>query len=280
MEVQLMLVLSLPLVVAGALAAPHHGSSRRVVQPGHDVTVIATDYKLSLPSTLTAGPTTFRLVNRGRELHQLYLVKLANGKKAADYVHALKPGTPPPSWATDVGGPNGVDPGATSLAATVPLTPGHYAALCIIPGPDGVPHIMKGMYTDLDVTTGARAASLPAKPDLTISLVDYGYGTSSPLTAGSHHIVVRNDGKQWHELEIARLMPGKTPADLASWAEKMSGPPPATFLGGVSPISPGKENELAITLTPGHYVMLCFLPDARDGKPHTAHGMVKDFVIH
>lgn len=243
------------------------------------VTVVATDYHLELPASLTAGPTTFQLVNHGRELHQLYLVRLANGKTAADFVKSLKPGGPPPSWATDVGGPNGVDPGATSPRATVQLTPGHYGALCIIPSPDGVPHIMKGMYTDVTVKPGARTASSSTTPEMTLSLVDYGYSFGTPLTAGTHRIHVRNQGKQSHELEIARLMPGKTPADLAAWAEKMDGPPPASFIGGISPLSPGQANDLQLTLTPGHYVMLCFLPDVKDGKPHTAHGMVHDFVV-
>jgi uncharacterized cupredoxin-like copper-binding protein len=138
---------------------------------------------------------------------------------------------------------------------------------------------MKGMYTDLTVIPGVRSASLPAKPDMTISLVDYGYGTSRPLVAGTHRVLVKNDGTQWHELEIARLHPGKTPADLAAWAEKMAGPPPASFMGGISPLSPGEHNELTLSLTPGHYVLLCFLPDVKDGRPHTAHGMVRDFVI-
>jgi uncharacterized cupredoxin-like copper-binding protein len=277
MELPSMFALSLSLAVALVSASPRHLAPRP--QPRNVVTVVATDFKLSLPRALTAGPTTFRLENRGRELHQLYLAKLAEGKTAADLVKAIKAGGPPPSWATDVGGPNGVDPGATSPTATVSLTPGHYAALCIIPSPDGVPHVMKGMYTDVTVTPGVRTASLPGKSDLTISLVDYGYGTSGALTAGSHRILVRNDGNQSHELEIARLLPGKTPADLAAWAENMSGPPPANFIGGISPIAPGKENELALTLTPGHYVMLCFLPDVKDGKPHTVHGMVRAFTI-
>ena len=88
--------------------------------PTHEVTVVATDFKLALPNSLTAGPTTFRLVNRGRELHQLYLVRLADGRTAADLVNAIKAGGPPPPWATDVGGPNAVDPGATSAAASTP----------------------------------------------------------------------------------------------------------------------------------------------------------------
>ena len=32
-------------------------------------------------------------------------------------------------------------------------------------------------------------------------------------------------------------------------------------------------------LTPGNYALLCFVPDAKDGKPHLEHGMVKQFKI-
>jgi uncharacterized cupredoxin-like copper-binding protein len=173
-----------------------------------------------------------------------------------------------------------VDPGATSLAATVPLAPGHYAALCIVPGPDGVPHIMKGMYKDLIVTATTQPASFARSgPRTTITLADYSFQTSARLTAGVHRVLVRNVGKQSHELELARLLPGKTPADLAAWADKMAGPPPAHFVGGVSLLAAGGENELTLDLAPGHYVMLCFVPDAKDGKPHVAHGMVRDFVV-
>jgi uncharacterized cupredoxin-like copper-binding protein len=271
------------LVCASLLLATALATSPKTARPrphADDVVkVVTTDFRFDMPPTLTAGPTTFQVVNRGKEVHQLYLARLAEGKRAADFVNALKAGGPPPSWATDVGGPNGVDPGTSSPLATVQLAPGHYAALCVIPSPDGVPHIMKGMFADVAVTPGIRTASSSAKPDLTISLVDYGYSFATPLTAGSHRIRVRNDGKQSHELEIARLLPGKTPADLAAWAEKMAGPPPAHFVGGISPIAPGQSNDLSLTLTPGHYVMLCFLPDAKDKKPHTAHGMVHDFVV-
>jgi uncharacterized cupredoxin-like copper-binding protein len=262
-----------------SLAMPT-GATPTGTAPSPTVTVIATDYAFQMPDTLPAGETTFRVENRGRELHHLYLARLGGGKRAADLVAAMKAGGPPPAWSTDVGGPNGADPGTTSLAATVPLTPGHYAALCIIPGPDGVPHVMKGMYKDLVVTPSTRPVSLTHdKTSATITLTDYAFQSTRPLTAGVHRVLVRNAGKQTHELELVRLLPGKTPADLAAWAEKMAGPPPAHFLGGVSPIGPGHDNELTLKLTPGHYVMLCFVPDAKDGKPHVAHGMVHDFVI-
>ena len=48
------------------------------------VYVTATDYRLALPDTLPAGATTFRVVNRGRELHHVLFVRLAGGHSAAD----------------------------------------------------------------------------------------------------------------------------------------------------------------------------------------------------
>jgi uncharacterized cupredoxin-like copper-binding protein len=251
------------------------------------VAVVATDYAFEMPDSLIAGETSFRLINRGRELHHLYLARLSAGRTAKEFVAALKKGGPPPNWAMDVGGPNGADPGTSSFVVTVPLTPGHYAALCIIPGRDGVPHAMKGMYKDVVVSAGMHAAALrrrsnseaAAAPSTTIGLADYAFDIEGPLTSGVHRVRVHNTAKQSHELELARLLPGKTPADLAAWAEKMAGPPPAHFLGGVSPLGPGRTNELTLDLTPGHYVMLCFVPDNKDGKPHVAHGMVHDFVI-
>lgn len=244
------------------------------------VTAVATDYQLQLPATLPAGPTWLRLTNKGKEPHQLYLVKLLDGKTPADLVAAFKAGGPPPAWAVDAGGANGVDPGHTSTTTVVDLEPGSYAALCVIPSPDGTPHVMKGMISAVHVSPvrRARTRAMP-HPDDRIRLVEYGFDAAHPLSAGRHVIDVRNDGKQSHELELARLQPGKTVADLEAWAQKMAGPPPASFLGGVSPIAPGRSNELVANLSPGHYALLCFIPDAKDGKPHFAHGMAEEITV-
>ncbi|HET8656276.1 MAG TPA: hypothetical protein VFL93_12220 [Longimicrobiaceae bacterium] len=247
--------------------------------PSHVVKVVATDYHLAMPASLPAGPTSFQVVNHGREPHQVYLVQLRDGRTMTDLVSALRAGGPPPAWAVDAGGPNAVDPGGTSTVTTVRLVPGTYAALCVIPSPDGTPHVMKGMINSFTVTPVSNAAAVEARPDRTVTMVDYGYDLSAPLTAGPHQIEVRNAGKQSHELVLARLAPGKTVKDLAAWVEKMDGPPPASFLGGVSPLAPGGRNLLSVSLTPGHYAFLCFLPDAKDGKPHIAHGMGQEFEV-
>lgn len=265
------------LLIAAAVApAP---VARRTAPPP-PVTVVATDYRLAIPDTLPAGATRFRLVDDGHEPHHFVLVRLGDGKTAADLAAAMRAPGPPPRWATFVGGPNAVAPGDTSLTTTVRLTPGRYAALCIIPSPDGVPHVAKGMISDVVVTRSSRSAPAAAHPAKTLTLFDYGFRSASPIRSTTHAVRVTNAGTQPHELVIARLADGKSAEDFARWAERMQGPPPGRFLGGVSPMAPGVSNDLALDLAPGRYALLCFVPDAKDGKPHVAHGMVREITVH
>ena len=48
------------------------------------VQVVASDFAFRMPDTLTAGPTTFTLANSGAELHHLQIIRLEQGKTAAD----------------------------------------------------------------------------------------------------------------------------------------------------------------------------------------------------
>jgi plastocyanin len=75
------------------------------------ITVTATDFAFEGPATIAAGPTTVRLVNTGKELHQVQLIKIEQGKTLGDVAQALKQGGPPPEWIKFVGGPNGIAPG-------------------------------------------------------------------------------------------------------------------------------------------------------------------------
>ncbi len=244
------------------------------------VTVVATEFHFTVPSTLPAGPTTLQLVNRGKQVHHLALIRLDGGKTLADLQAAMaKPG-PVPAWAVSVGGPNAVDPGGSSRASLT-LRPGRYVLACFVPDVDGKPHMMKGMLQEVTVTP-AKAKEAPAaepKPDLTVSLANYAFTTSAPLTAGEHVLRVRNTDTQWHEMVMFRLAPGKTAKDFLAWAESMKSPPPGAFEGGVSPLAPGLENEIPVNLHRGRYTLICFLEDAKDGKPHFAHGMVQEIQV-
>lgn len=276
------------LLAAGVLAGCK--PERSAAQPGSSaradaapaapavVTVTATDYKLAVPASIPAGVVTLQLVNHGKELHQAQLVRLADGKTMADLEAALKQAGPPPSWATFVGGPNAVVPGQES-ASTSELTPGSYVALCLIPGPDGVPHVMKGMAQPFQVTGSSGQAALPAAQD-TIRLVDYAFELSRPLTAGHHTILVVNGGPQTHELVLLRMTPGKTVKDFGAWVDAgMKGPPPAMPMGGVAALENGDQSVLSVDLPSGEYGLVCFVPDARDGKYHLLHGMGETFQV-
>jgi uncharacterized cupredoxin-like copper-binding protein len=44
-------------------------------------------------------------------------------------------------------------------------------------------------------------------------------------------------------------------------------------------IGPNQENWLTVDLEPGEYALYCFLPDAKDGKEHLQHGMLKQITV-
>jgi len=241
------------------------------------VDVIATEYAFQMPDSVPAGPTLFHLTDEGSQLHHVTLVKLEQGKTLADFT-ALPPG-PFPDWAVFVGGPNTPMPKGGQDEDVVDLTPGNYAVICVIPDADGKLHMMKGMVKALTVTPSTEAGKMPDS-DLTLTLSNYAFKFSAPPTAGSHAIRVVNDGNQLHEAEMFRLTPGKKGEDIATWVETgMQGPPPAAPVAGISPEAPGRDNTLLLDLSPGNYALLCFMPDAKDGKLHAAHGMIYDFKV-
>jgi len=243
------------------------------------VVVTAADYRFSAPSTVPAGLVSIDLVNHGKEMHQAQIVKLEDGKTIADLEKALSSQGPPPSWIKFVGGANGVAPGGEAHAASV-LTPGNYAFLCFIPSPDGKMHAAKGMVQPFTVAGGASAgASEAPHGDVTMKLTDYNFTLSKPLTPGKHTILVENAGPQPHEVVLLKLAPGKKAEDFGKWAETMKGPPPAQPLGGVTFLDKGAQGSFTADLTAGDYGLICFVPDAKDGKPHFVHGMIKTIKV-
>ena len=248
------------------------------------VTITTSEYAFGMPDTIPAGLTTFRLVNQGKELHHASLVRLRDGKTVADFQAALaaamKNHTPPPSWMTFAGGPNAVTLGDTGVA-TETLEPGSYVFVCWIPSLDGVPHVMKGMLHPLVVTAGAIPAAAAPAADVTIKLTDYDFVLSQPLTAGKHVVRVENTGAQAHEIVIAALAPGKTLKDFIAWEEGgEKGPlPTGQWLGGITTLDVGGHSQFTTTFAPGSYLLLCFWPDAKDGKPHLMHGMGKEITV-
>jgi len=243
------------------------------------VTITATDFTFDAPDTIAAGLTTIRLVNKGPGIHHAVLIRMDEGKTTDDVLAALKQQGPPPSWMHEVPGPNAPAPGKEANV-TVVLPAGNYTLLCFVDVPDKVPHVMKGMVRSLTVAPsyGAARAVLPAA-SITMTLKDYGFDLSKPLRAGHRVIRVTNTAQQPHEVELVRLAPGKKTQDVLAWLDKMDGPPPGEPLGGVVGVEPGASANMAVDLTPGTYSLICFLPDAKDGKPHFMHGMTREVAV-
>jgi hypothetical protein len=206
------------------------------------------------------------------------VVRIEEGRTFDSLVAALKKPGMPPRWAHPIGGPNGVSPSLES-DADITLTPGAYAILCFVPSPDGVPHLAKGMIRPLTVTPSNRQAS-ETSPDLTMDLVDYDFKLSAPITAGTRLIRVVNAAAQLHEVVVVRLDPGKTMKDMFAWEMSgRKGPAPGRYVGGMSPIAPGDTADFSMAFEPGSYALICFAPDAKDGKPHAMHGMLKTLTV-
>jgi hypothetical protein len=241
--------------------------------------VHAKDFAFDAPDTITAGWTTFHLVNDGPSLHHVQLVRLDSGKTVADFQAAMQTQGPPPRWAVEVGGPNAPNPGGGTVDATLNLTPGTYMVLCFVDIPDHVPHVMKGMARPLTVTANTATTGAEPTADVTVDLSDYAFTSAAPIAAGKHTLKIVNKGNQPHEIELVRLAPGKTMKDLLAWADKPNGPPPADALGGISAIGVGTTQYFVADFTPGNYGFICLVPDMKDGKPHFAHGMMKEFAV-
>jgi hypothetical protein len=243
------------------------------------LTVHARDFSYDALAQVPAGLTTIKLVNDGATIHHLDLIRLDSGKTIKDLEKALSLPAALPAWAEFRGGPNGVDP-AGSTTATVDLTPGNYAMICFVDVPGGVPHFAKGMIRPLTVTATAPGtpAGVTPTPDVTITLSDFAFDLSRPLTAGNRTFEVKNSATQPHEVELVRLAPGKTLKQLMAWLQKPVGPPPGSAIGGMAPFV-GSPTYFNADITPGNYALICFIPDAKDGRPHFMHGMMKTITV-
>lgn len=247
----------------------------RPVRSAPVVTITYTDYAFDAPASIPAGVTTFRAVNRGKEIHHAVLVRFTDGKGLKDLLAHLQQSKGQgafPAWAAMQGGT------VLDAEVTIDMKAGNYAWICIVPSADGTPHIAKGMMREFTVTPAASKSALP-KVDASITMQDYGWTFSAPLKAGKQTLKLTTAPGQPHELVMLKLVPGKTAKEAAIWAEKPEGPPPFTWAMGVSPMTAGTPNYWTVDLSAGTYALVCFIPDAKDGRPHLLHGMLQQIEV-
>nr|MBP8155100.1 hypothetical protein [Nitrospira sp.] len=96
-------------------------------------TFVAEDYAFTGPEQLESGWQRVRLINRGRDVHQVQFLALPPEKTLADVERALAARSPSlPNWLRRHGGVNSVAPG-DEASVGIQLDPGDYVLLCGIP---------------------------------------------------------------------------------------------------------------------------------------------------
>lgn len=240
--------------------------------------VEAFDYALRGPLTARAGFTRVRIVNHGKQPHHLELTKVPDTMSIATVQHIL---------ATEVanvkvkdwGGPQITLPGDSS-EAIVQLQGGRYTIECWVTAADGKPHVMKGMITMLDVKP-TRSGSVEPIADLVLNAKDYSLSFHTEPLRGHHLVRFDNAGPQEHDVEIVRLRVGENSEMIRKWALTglVGAPPVGQLVGGAVGVDRGNRVWFPLDLRPGRYAMFCFVPDAKDGKPHLLHGMVREFNV-
>ncbi|HVP70829.1 MAG TPA: hypothetical protein VMS45_05840, partial [Gemmatimonadaceae bacterium] len=130
-------------------------------------------------------------------------------------------------------------------ATTFELPPGRYAILDLIPGADGVPHVVKGMYREL-------------------------------IVVPSH---ARHDQLAIHPLHDVRHADGRSADDLLRWLSLPAGSPPGEMLGGVFGLKTGERAFVTLDLTPGRYALFCSLGGGPGVAPWYARGMLRELEV-
>lgn len=143
--------------------------------------------------------------------------------------------------------------------------------------------------------TGEIPADAPVPAaDITIEMSEFAFTFSSEPTAGTQVIELINVGEQPHFMGVGQLPDGTTSDDVMGLLESefgmAMGTPVATpddalsFEDVVEVFSTGDQSAgttawYVLTLEPGTFSAVCFIPDAETELPHAMLGMVEVFDI-
>ena len=169
---------------------------------------------------------------------------------------------------------------------TVDLEAGRdYALWCNFQDREDLPkHSTMGMFRQIHVAGSERGepAIAPARR-VVVEVGDYAFQVADTLAAGEVDFLMRNSGKQRHEMAISRLKAGTTPAFF--FGEYLKGNDVDSLYdddGAILTAYGGDRNDFAIRvdLLPGRsYVLLCEFSDTPEAPVHAKMGMFKGIVV-
>ena len=244
------------------------------------ITIKAMDFSFAQPQTVPAGLVDLTFVNNGAQPHMIQIARINNGNFSDFQATLNKDPNSPVNTAKFFGGVNTIDPGQKQ-EVILNLQQGEYATICFFAGSDNVPHYMKGMINHFTVTGSSSGSQGQPQSDGDVVLKDYTFVLPSDIPAGPATLKITNQGPSQHEMDLVKLAQGKSLQDLKNYLNSTNPniPPPADFVGGMGALAPGNSGWLKLNLQPGNYATLCFVPDAKTGKPHYMFGMMTQFTV-
>lgn len=246
--------------------------------PHPALVVTSYEYGFKAPDTVRSGVVTVRLVNRGKEDHQVVFMRLDDTTTMLRAMRTLVENKINTTGVHAVSGVEYARPGETN-ETTIVLLPGRYIILCELPTKDDKAHVSKGMLHALTVVPSGVASDTTLPPAVaTVRLTDYHIALSAPLRPGTRLVRVENHGSHRHHFMVARILHNATLAEIDKWDGK-SEPAPIVNIGGAAALDPGYASVTTLRLTPGRYVLACVLQDSTGAKPHYMLGMETETIV-
>jgi len=223
-------------------------------RPPQVIGITLTDESYEIPDEFESEPVSLILQNKGEEVHRAYFARLNQGVTEKDVRSALSKSPDALfSLITLAGSMPEIEPGANSEIGML-FPEGDY--LVIDPEVEGPPPLS---FFAVSAASGPEVAEPVA--DYSIEAGDF-YFKVSDATSGEATVEITNVGKQSHEVGIGEGAKGQGAEVTTVFAPARGG-----------------KMWITLTLEPGDYTLLCFLPDLKTGKPHVKLGMKQSFSV-
>ena len=156
------------------------------------------------------------------------------------------------------------------------LLVGVLAALALVAAACGSDPAEESARQTNDAAETGTEGEAPEGTDFTYIATEFAFEGPETLPAGDLTLTLDNQGEQNHEMAVFELLDGKSIDDVNALFEKgmPKGPPEWTREVGGTGAKPGETGELETDMTPGDYVLLCFVSDKETKEPHILHGML------
>jgi hypothetical protein len=124
------------------------------------------------------------------------------------------------------------------------------------------------------------AGVVQTKPAVVVVIAtDYAFQAPDTIPGGLVQFRLINRGPGLHHIWLVRLDADHRAVDvLKGFHEGRRSPAWAEDLGGPNVPAAGEPNRVTVSLTPGRYGLLCFMPDP-DRVRHLMKGMVKEITV-